>query len=817
MTLLMTALLRSALKDWRFASMVILTLTVCISANTALFTIVNSVLLEPLPVPEANRILVMANAYPKAGLGKAQFSGAGDYYDRLRDVKVFEEQALFNLGAQTIDDNGSPERIPGMAATPSLFRLLRVPPELGRTFTDNEGELGEHQKVILSHGLWQRLFAGDRAVLGRELRLNGRPFTIVGVMPQSFLFIDPTVRFWVPLAFPAQQKQARHSNNWYNIGRLKPGATVAQAQAQVDAINAANMQRFPQWKEALTNAGFHTEVQPLKNLLVSDVQGTLYLLWGGAAFVLLIGAVNIANLALARATQRMKEFATRLALGASHSRIAWQLIGENVLIAFTGGIAGLGLGAAILKALDKIGLDRFPRADEVHVGVTVILFSLSVAVVAGMAIAVVPLARIFRADLTTALRESSRTGTSGRQSRFARQALVVGQIAFAFVLLAGAGLLLASFRWLMNVDPGFRIEGVLTASTAAPPARYSGPAELRTLVDRSLDAIRRLPGVIAAGVTTSIPFSGNQSDSVIIAETYVMKPGESLISPLQLIATPGYMEAMGMALIRGRYFDEHDTESAPRVVVVDERLARKFWSGRDPIGQRMFLPTGPDETRPNEHTQWLKVVGVVRSARITDITGGGNSAGAYYFPFTQTPQRGYTFAVRTTSDPSAAAVAVRSAIAGVDPTLALFDVKTMAERKQLSLASERTSMSLALAFAALALFLSAVGIYSVLSYLLGQRRREIGIRLAVGASPAGIFKLFLREGAILIATGLVLGFVGSIALRRTIENQIYGVQPLDPRVIGLVTIVLGAIALAACLRPAREAMKVDPVVVLNEQ
>ncbi|HYL77360.1 MAG TPA: ABC transporter permease [Bryobacteraceae bacterium] len=813
----MTALLRSALKDWRFASMVILTLTVCISANTALFTIVNSVLLEPLPVPEANRILVMANAYPKAGLGKAQFSGVADYYDRLRDVKVFEEQALFNLGAQTIDDNGSPERIPGMAATPSLFRLLRVPPELGRTFIDDEGELGANQKVILSHGLWQRLFAGDRAALGRELRLNGRPFTIVGVMPQNFLFVDPTVRFWVPLAFPPQQKQARHSNNWYNIGRLKPGATVAQAQAQVDAINAANMQRFPQWKEALTNAGFHTEVQPLQNLLVKDVQGTLYLLWGGAAFVLLIGAVNIANLALARATQRMKEFATRLALGASHSRIAGQLIAENVLIALTGGIAGLALGANILKALGKIGLDRFPRADEVHVGVTVILFSLSVAIVAGIAIAVVPLARIFRADLTTALRENSRTGTSGRQSRFARQALVVGQIAFAFVLLAGAGLLLASFRWLMNVDPGFRTEGVLTASTAAPPARYAGAAELRTLVDRSLDAIRLLPGVIAAGATTSIPFSGNQSDSVIIAETYVMKPGESMISPLQLIATPGYMEAMGMALVRGRYFDQHDTESSPRVVMVDERLARKFWSGRDPIGQRMFLPAGPDETRPNEHTQWLKVVGVVRSARLSDITGGGNSAGAYYFPFAQTPQRGYTFAVRTASDASAAAVAVRGAIAGVDPTLALFDVKTMDERKQLSLASERTSMSLALAFAALALFLSAVGIYSVLSYLLGQRRREIGIRLAVGASPAGIFKLFIREGAILIAIGLALGFAGSIALRRTIENQIYGVQPLDPRVIGLVTIVLGAIALAACLRPAREAMRVDPVVVLNEQ
>jgi predicted permease len=813
----MTALLRSVLKDWRVASMVILTLAVCIGANTALFTIVNSVLLEPLPVPEANRILVMSNAYPKAGLSKGSKSGVADYYDRRRDVKVFEEQALFNFTALTIDDNGSPERIPGMNITPTLLPLLRVMPELGRNFTEGEGEIGANQKVILSHALWQRLFARDRNVLGRELRLNGRAFSIVGVMPASFLFVDSDVRFWVPLAFPPQQKEVRHSNNWYDIGRLKPGATLAQAQAQVDALNAANLERFPKMREVLINAGFHTEVRPLQNLLVEDVQGTLYLLWGGAAFVLLIGAVNIANLALARATLRMKEFATRLALGASHSQIATQLIGENVLVAIIGGLAGLGLAVAILRALGKLGLDQFPRASEVHIGTTVVFFSLTVAIGTGIAIAIVPLARIFGANLTNALRESGRTGSSGRQSRITRQALVVGQIAFAFVLLAGAGLLLASFRWLMNVDPGFRTEGVLTASLSAPGVRYPDRPELRTLVNRSLEAMRRLPGVIAAGATTGIPFSANQNDSVIVAETYAMKPGESLISPLQLTATPGYMETMGMALVHGRYFDDHDNENSPRVVIVDERLARKFWPGKDPIGQRMFQPNGPDLTTPNAQTIWLKVVGVVRTARIGDITGTGNTAGAYYFPFAQSPQQGFTFVLRTATDPSAVAISMRSTVAGIDPALALFDVQTMAERKRLSLASQRTSMSLALAFGGLALFLSAIGIYSVLSYLLGQRRREIGIRMAVGSSPGGIFKLFLREGLLLIGAGLLLGFAGSVGLRTTIANQIYGVQPLDPMVIGLVTIVLGGIALAACLRPAHAAMKVDPVIVLNEQ
>ena len=804
-------------KDWRFAATVILTLAVCIGANTALFTIVNSVLLQPLPVPDADRILLMANAYPKAGLTKLQFSSGGDYYDRLREVKVFDEQALFNLTAQTINDNGSPERIIGMAATPSLFRLLQVVPALGRLFSENESEFGAEQKVILSYGLWQKLYAGDRTMLGRELRLNGRPFTIIGVMPRTFLFIDPEVGFWIPLALTQQQKQGHHSNNWYNIGRLKSGATMAQAQAQVDALNAANLGRFPEMKEILINAGFHTEIVPLKELLVKDVKGTLYLLWAGAVFVLLIGAVNIANLTLARSTSRIKEFATRLALGAGHAQIVRQLIAENLLVSLAGGVAGLGLGVTVIRILGKIGLDRFPRAAEVHAGMTVVLFTLVLAAIAGVAIGLAPVASIFQVSLSTALRESSRTGTSAKGSRIARQALVVAQIGFAFVLLAGAGLLLASFRLLLNVDPGFRTEGVLTATTFAPGSRYANLDGVRALMNRSLEAIRGIPGVIAAGATTGIPFESNYSDSVIIAEDHAMKPGESLISPYQLLATPGYMEAMNIALIRGRYFDERDTEKSPRVVIIDERLAQHFWPGRDPVGRRMFRPSGPDLTRPNEHTEWLTVVGVVRAVRLGDLSGSGNRAGVYYFPYAQTPQRGFTFAVRAGMDASAIAGAVRKAVFAVDPTLALFGVKTMSERKQLSLASRRTSLSLAMAFGGLALFLSAIGIYSVLSYVLGQRKREIGIRLAVGSSPAGIFRLFVREGLLLIASGLALGLAGAVALKRAFENQIYGVKPFDPYVLGIAAVLLAGVALAACLRPAQLATKVDPIIVLNEE
>jgi len=809
--------IRAILKDWRFAAMVILTLTVCVGANTALFTIVNSVLLQPLPVPEADRILLMANAYPKAEIGREGYSGGADYYDRLRDIKVFEEQALFKPGAQTMDLNGSPERVQGMYATPSLFRLLRVAPTLGRLFTDNEGEYGAEQKVILSYAFWQKLYAGDHGVLGRELRLNSRPYTIVGVMPRDFLFVDPAVRFWVPLALTPEQEQGRHSNNWYNIGRLKPAATLAQAQAQVNALNAANLERFPQWTEVLKKVGFYTKVEPLKEYLIGDIKGTLYLLWGGAAFVLLIGAVNIANLALARTTVRMKEFATRLALGASQGQIIRQLLVENLVIALAGGLAGLGLGAAILRILQTVGLDRLPRASEVHISGLVVLFTLAIAAIAGVGIAILPLSRIFNVSLTAALRENSRTGSGSRHSRFARQSLVVAQIGFAFVLLAGAGLLLASFRQLTNVDPGFKTNGIVTATTSLPPSRYPTGADRRGLMSRSLDAIRAIPGVISAGATTGVPFSGEYSDSVILPEGYTMRPGQSIVSPMSLVATPGYMETMNIGLVRGRYFDARDTENSPRVAIIDERLAHEFWPDSDPTGRRMFPPSNPDFTKTDAHTVWITVVGVVRTVRLGDLSGAGNAAGTYYFPYAQTPQHNFMIAVAAKGDQSALSHAVRAAMAGVDPELALFDVKSMTERKELSLSSRKTSMSIALAFGGLALFLSAIGIYSVLSYLLGQRRREIGIRLAVGSSPSGIFLLFFREGLVLIGTGLLAGIVGAAALRKAVENQIYGVQPLDPLVISLVTAVLGGIALAACLRPAQRAMQVDPVVVLNEQ
>ncbi len=809
---------RSLLRDKAFAATTLLTLAVCIAANTATFAVVNSVLLRPLPVPEAGAILLLSNQYPKAGAGESDFSSAGDYYDRLKAVTAFQEQAMFRFSNQAVDRNGAPEQVLGMTATPSLFRLLRIPPALGRTFSDAEGETGAEQKVVLSHGLWQQLYGGAPGVLGRELRLSGRPFTILGVMPRSFVFLNPEVRFWTPLAFTAQEKAGYHSNNWYHVGRLQPGAGAPQAQAQVDALNAANLERFPQWRELLINAGFHTKVEPLQEMLVRDVKGALYLLWGGAAFVLLIGGLNIANLALARFTLRRKELATRLALGAGRAQLTRQSIVENVLLASTGGLAGVALGAALLRALTTVGLDRLPRAQEVHIDLTVVLAALAAAVLVGVSIGFLPLAQFFKVSLTSVLHENSRTGTGGRRARQVRQGLVVAQVGFAFVLLVGAGLLVASFRRLLQVYPGFQSEGVITASTSAPPSLYRGSPELRVLMRRTLEAIRRLPGVTAAGATTSIPFGGGYSDSVILAEGYAMKPGESLISPRRIIITPGYLEAMNIPLLRGRYFEEGDIHTSPPVVIVDERLARRFWADRDPVGQRMYQPSSPSDVyKIDERTRWLRVVGVVRSIRLEDLAGTGSPVGAYYFPWAQNLTRSFTFAVKTTADTGAAIRTVRGEIARSDPELALFDVRPMAERAALSLSSRRASMTLALGFGGLALFLSAVGIYGVLAYLVTQRRREIGIRIALGSTAAGVLKLVLREGLLLVGSGLVLGIAGAVALRKAVENEIYGVRPLDPVVVGAAAAVLAMVAFAACLAPARRAIEVDPVVVLSEQ
>ena len=813
--------LRLLFKDKAFTATVLLTLGIAIGANTALFTVVHHVILRPLPVPEPERILLMSNQYPKAGAGTSSNSGVPDYFDRRKETTVYEEQALFNRTSVSIGQDGLPTRIRAMNATPSFFRLLRVPAALGRTFTDEEGEVGQEKKVVLSDTLWRSQFGGDPAAVGRDLRLDGQPYLVVGVMPKSIEALSPGVLLWRPLAFTPEQKSDsnRHSNNYWNVGRLKPGATAEQAQAQINSLNAANLERFPQYKELLINAGFHTSVERLQDHLVRDVKPTLYLLWGGALFVLLIASVNVANLVLVRARMRGKELATRFALGAARGQVVRQLVAEHVMLTLAAAGLGLAVGAGALRALSAFNLQDLPFGAEIRLDGTATLFAICLALGIGVAMGLLPAATSLAANLTSVLREEGRAVSGGRKARVLRRTLVVAQVGFTFILLVGAGLLFASFRKVLEIDPGFVADRVATASVLLPRSRYPDDKSvvMQSFTDESLRLIRALPGVKAAGATDTIPFGGGNNDSVILAEGYQMKPGESVISPNSVDATPGYFEAMGVKLLRGRFFEEADRAGARPVLIIDEKLARRFWPNQDPIGRRMYRPTDiNDLLTVNEKTVFLTVVGVIADIKLHGLAESSKAVGTYFYPMAQDSSRFVTYAIKTTGSTDPIPAALRQAIASLDPELPVFDVQTMGQRTEKSLLNRRSPAMLSLAFGVVALLLSAVGLYGVLAYLVTQRTREIGIRIALGSTPKAIFDLVLGEGVRLVAVGLVLGGAGAFALKSSLESQLFGVRATDPFVVGAMASVLLAVALTACVLPARRATRIDPSIVLTQ-
>ena len=811
--------LRRLARDRAFSVTVAVTLAACLGANVALFSVVRQVLLRPLPVPAPERLLHMGNDYPKAGAGGGENSAVPDYYDRLRETSVFEEQALFNQGGVGLEQDGLPTRVQVMNVTPSYFRVMRVAPALGRTFLEPEGEPGNEHEVVLSAALWRSLFGADPGALGRDLRLDGQPYRVVGVMPGSFQALAPRVALWRPLAFSAEQKadSERHSNNYTNLGRLKPGASLEQAKAQIDALNAANLERFPEYRELLINAGFHTVVERYQDHLVRQVRPTLRLLWGGALFVLLIGCVNIANLVLGRARTRLKELATRQALGASPGQLARALVVENLALALAAAALGLLLGAVALRGLGGFDLQDLPYGTEIRLDLPAALYGLLLSLAVGVAMGLIPLASAAPSRALAALREEGRSASLGRGAGALRRGLIVAQVAFTFVLLLGAGLLLASFRRVLDVDPGFVAEGVTTASVLLPKSRYPDDDRLRSFTEEALRRLRSLPGVLGAGATDSIPFGGHSSDSVILAEGHVMRPGESVVSPNAVDVTPGCFEAMGVRLLRGRFFQDGDGAKGAPVVIVDRKLAERFWPGQDAVGRRMFRPTDiNDLLAVDEKTVFLTVVGVVRDVKLKDLTDGASSVGVYYFPMAQDPSRLVSFAVKTAGNGAALPAALRASLAGIDPELPLFDVQTMEQRTQGALRNRRAPALLSLGYGLLALLLSGVGIYGVLAYLVTQRRKEIGIRVALGSTARGIFELVVREGLLLLGSGFLLGGLGAFGLGRLLEGQLFGVRPADPGVLAGASLLLALVALVACVVPARRATRIDPRLALSE-
>jgi putative ABC transport system permease protein len=814
--------IRLLVKDRGFSATVILTLAICLGANAAVFTVVYSVLLRPLPVQEADRIVAMGDVYPTITPNDILSNDAPSYFDRLEAVTALEEQAMFAFWFDTITIDGIPEEIRGMRATPSLFRLLRVPAVLGRAFTDAEGEIGAEHKVILSHGLWQRLYGGDPTVVGQDLRLGwtGQRYTIVGVMPRGFSFFDygydghartsgNEIQFWIPLAFtPAQMSDnARTRYGFFHVGRLRPGATRQQVQDQIDALNAANFKKFPEL--GLARLGMYTAVTPLQEALTRNVRRILYLLWGGAWFVLLIGAFNIANLALARSSVRARELATRLALGARRFQVTRQLIIEGIVPAGIGGAAGVVVGAWILQALASNGMENIPNAAHVHMDWTVIGFIGAASGLVGILIGLVPAAS-GAFTINQVLGDGSRLATGGRATRLFRRGLVVTQVALSLVLLIGATLLLTSFRHLLAADAGFTAGRVTTATIFPPPSRYPDQQAVAALSNRILDSVRTIPGVEAVGITSNIALSGRTSPATVSAADRSPEPGEALVLPSVVSVTPGYFEAMETPLVRGRHFTDSDRDGTLAVAIVDERLAARLWPpDEDPIGKGVYRGS----------SERFTVVGVVRDVHFESLAGQSESIGTAYFPHTQAPPLGRLrwIAIKTAADSPAVMRAVRTALKGIDPDLPLSDVQTMAERTSRSLVSQRLAIGLAGMFGLVALFLSMLGIYGVLAYVVARRTREIGIRIALGSTVRGIFHLVFKEGLTLIAVGLMLGLAGAVAMGRTLEGQIFGVQPADPLILGTVVLVTGFVALLACVGPALRATRVDPVEVLTEQ
>jgi len=809
--------LRTMARDRAYSIPVLLTLTLCLAATAAVVSVLQSVVLRPLPLAEPERLVAVSNSFPGAGVAEASNS-VPDYYDR-QALPAFEEVAIYSDTGRTLGTATGAERVTGMRTTPSLFHLLRAQAFRGRTLQEADGVPGQEHKVVLSHALWQQLFGGRNDAIGKDLLVNGVPHTVIGVMPDDFLFLQSDVRFWIPLAFKPEDRadDQRYNNSYDCIARLRPGATVEQAQQQLLAQVRTNLDRNPALKQPLIDAGYTMHASLLQERVVRDVRRPLFLLTAGVLFLLLIGCVNVANLTLVRASNRWRELAARQALGAGPGRLLRQLFAEALALTVTAAAAGTLLAWFVLRAMAHFAADAIPRGAEIRLAPSTVLVIAAIAVALAMLLSSIPLLQGARTSLAHTLRQEGRGGTAGRGVRALRRALVATQVAFAFVLLLGAGLLMASFRELLRVQPGYVAAGALTGKVSLPSALYPKDEQVLAWADRALERVRAIPGVTAAGFNSTAPLGGGYNDSVIVAEGYVAKPGESVVSPARNSVSSGYFAALGIPLREGRFIDERDTAASAHVVVVDEQLAKKFWPGKSPLGRRLYSPdSAEDIVHPGPNVRWVTVVGVVGAVKQRGLVSSDERAGAYYFPLQQVPERTLMLAIRTKGDAHRLIGTVRAQLAGIDAQLPLYDIKTMEERIDASVAGRRAALRLASAFGALALLLATLGIYGALSYQVTQRTREIGIRMALGSESRNVFRLVLTEGAALLAVGLLVGAVGMVALRKALAGVLYGVTPFEPTVLLTATLVLTLVALAACFVPARRAAAIDPLVALGD-
>ena len=788
-----------------FTAVVVLTLALGIGANTAIFSVVNAVLLKPLPYREPDRLVTIEHLYPSLDGMQAPVSVAGfvDYRDKTTS---FDGMAVQSGWGANLTGHGDPERLSGSRVTSGYFSTLGVSAARGRTIAPGEDVEGKDRVVILSDALWHRLFAGDPSAIGKTLQLNGATYDIIGIMGPEFRdFFNRTAQLWVPLAFTPQQLSGGRTNEWLSLTtRLKPGVSIETAQTELTVFAQQLKQQYPDeyppdW--TLKTTTFNEKA-------TGRIRPALLMLLGAVGFVLLIACANVANLLLARAASRQKEVAIRTALGASRWHLVRQLLTESVLLAMIGGALGLALAWVGVRTLSASSLKNLVAAEGIAIDGTVLAFTLGLSVLTGLLFGMVPAVQISMSRFHDTLKEGGRSVSADRGSHAVRRMLVIAEVALALMLLVGAGLLIKSFSRILGVSPGFEARNVLTASISLPLARYPNDTARIAFWDQALPRIAAIPGVRAVGATTVMPFSGGWSTGSFNVEGFTPNPGEQGPWGDIRFATPGYAEALQIPVKRGRFLSEQDLPSSPPVVVVDEEMVRRYWPNTDPIGKRIYF--GDDDD-----IEYITVVGVVGHTKQEALDAEDRVQ--LYFPYRQAPQGFMSVVMRTEVPPETVIPALRQAVQSVDRDQPLSQVRTMEELLAQSVGQRRLSMVLIGVFATVALLLASIGIYGVMSYSVAQRAHELGIRMALGAARGSVLGLVLRQGMALVLIGLAIGVAGAFALTRFLESQLFDVAPTDPATFTIVAVILASVALVATLVPAMRATRVDPLVALRQE
>ena len=799
--------IKSLLKHPGFTAIAVITLALGIGANTAMFSVINAVLLRPLPYHEPNRLVTIWEESPQRGMYEmpVSFANLRDWVDQNH---TFEQISAYTFTNLNLTGAGEPARLGAVRASANLFSLVGAAPLLGRAFLPEEDKEGANRVVILGHSLWQSRFGSDSAIVGRSLTLNNESYTVVGVMSSRFQFpvgfgylgkvLNDPIDLYVPLAATSKEL-VRGNYSFFAIGRLKPGITIDQARAEMTTIEGRLEQQYPEG-----NTGIGIKLVATQEQTVKEIRPALLVLLGAVAFLLLIACANIANLLLARAASRQKEMAIRAALGASRVRVLRMLLTESLILSLVGGCLGLLLAFWGADALRTLAPDNLPRLNEIGVDARVFCFTFLVSLVTGIAFGLVPALHATKPDLNEVLKEGLRGSMGSAAGKRTRSVLVVVEVALSLVLLVGAGLMIKSFLRLQQVNLGFNPDHVLAVDLSLSSSRYPEDRQQAAFFQEALERLQSIPGIQSAGATTGLPLTLSLSGSDFRIEGRPEpEAGKEMIISKRSVS-PRYFGTLGIRLFKGRDFSDRDKSDAPAAAIINDELARIYFPGEDPIGKRISF---------DDRQSWMSIVGII--ADVKQLGLDSSAKPEVYFPYLQVASPKMSLVVRTTSNPLSLAAAVKSQIQAIDKDLPIDNARTMQQLLAESVSGRRFNMLLLSVFAAVALVLAIVGIYGVMSYTVSQCTHEIGIRVAVGAQPRDVFRMVIGQGMMLAILGVAFGLVGALGLTRLMTTMLFGVEPTDPATFASIAVLLIGVALVACYVPGRRATKVDPLVALR--